>query len=136
VPGVCGKALECAENLSIGGVKFLVDAQLPLALARWLRQQGHDAVHTLELPDRNRTKDSTLLQLAKADGRTLVTKDGDFQLTFELGKGPPKLLLVSTGNIANRELLNIFERNERAILAELQGSDFIELNRGAMIVHR
>jgi predicted nuclease of predicted toxin-antitoxin system len=136
VSGICREAVECAENTSFGSVKFLVDAQLPLALARWLWQRGHDAAHTLELPDHNRTKDSTLLQLANADGRTLVTKDADFQLTFELGKGPPKLLLVSTGNIANGELLELFERNERTILAELQRSDFIELNRGAVIVHR
>jgi predicted nuclease of predicted toxin-antitoxin system len=30
-------------------VKFLVDNQLPVALTRWLRERGHDAVHVLEL---------------------------------------------------------------------------------------
>lgn len=32
-------------------MKFLVDAQLPLRLARYLREAGHDVVHTRELPD-------------------------------------------------------------------------------------
>jgi predicted nuclease of predicted toxin-antitoxin system len=36
-------------------MKFLADAQLPRRLARWLSAQGHDAVHTLELPAGNRT---------------------------------------------------------------------------------
>lgn len=117
-------------------MKFLVDAQLPRALATWIQQEGHEAVHTLDLPERNRTKDTILLQLANTNGWVLVTKDADFMLNFELGKGPPKLLLVSTGNISNRELLDLFERNKTTILAEVQKSQFIELNRDAVIVHR
>ncbi len=34
-------------------MKFLVDAQLPRRLCIWLRQQGHDAVHTLDLDSGN-----------------------------------------------------------------------------------
>jgi predicted nuclease of predicted toxin-antitoxin system len=30
-------------------MKFIVDAHLPLALKSWLKQQGHDAVHTRDL---------------------------------------------------------------------------------------
>lgn len=30
-------------------MRFLIDAQLPLRLARWLTQVGHDARHTLDL---------------------------------------------------------------------------------------
>jgi predicted nuclease of predicted toxin-antitoxin system len=30
-------------------VRFLVDAQLPPALARWLREAGHEAQHVDEL---------------------------------------------------------------------------------------
>ena len=29
-------------------MKFIVDAQLPPALARWLREQGHQAEHVAE----------------------------------------------------------------------------------------
>jgi len=38
-------------------VKFLIDAQLPARLAEFLNQAGHDAVHTLGLPDGNRSTD-------------------------------------------------------------------------------
>jgi len=35
-------------------MKFLVDAQLPRRLARWLQASGHDAIHTRDLPEGNR----------------------------------------------------------------------------------
>lgn len=34
---------------------FVVDAQLPALLARFLAAAGHDSVHTCELPDGSRT---------------------------------------------------------------------------------
>jgi predicted nuclease of predicted toxin-antitoxin system len=82
-------------------VKFLVDAQLPRRLALWLQQRGHDVIHTLELAQQNRTPDPFLLPRANQDDRVLVTKDTDFEITYELGQGPPKLLLITTGNIHN-----------------------------------
>ncbi len=36
-------------------MRFMVDAQLPRRLVRWLGARGHDAVHTPDLPDGNRT---------------------------------------------------------------------------------
>ena len=39
----------------------------------------------------------------------LVTKDTDFEVTHELGQGPPKPLLITTGNIHNNELLSRFK---------------------------
>ena len=47
-------------------MKFLVDAQLPRRFAGWLREAGHDARHTLELPLGNRTPDHALVELAAA----------------------------------------------------------------------
>ncbi len=32
-------------------MKFLIDAHLPKRLARLLQQLGHDAIHTLDLPE-------------------------------------------------------------------------------------
>jgi predicted nuclease of predicted toxin-antitoxin system len=66
----------------------------------------------------------------------LITKDADFQLSFELDKGPPKLLLVTTGNIHNNELLALFNRHEATLFSLLDQHRFIELSRAAIIVHR
>mgnify|MGYP000066255053 CR=1 FL=1 len=41
-------------------MKLLVDAQLPKRLCVLLREAGHDVVHTLDLPLRNRTPDSSI----------------------------------------------------------------------------
>jgi len=40
-------------------VKLLIDAQLPRRLVRQLREQGIDAIHTLDLPSGNRFPQGT-----------------------------------------------------------------------------
>lgn len=35
-------------------MRLLIDAHLPKRLARLLQQLGHDALHTLDLPEQNR----------------------------------------------------------------------------------
>jgi len=117
-------------------VKFLVDAQLPRRLALWLQQRGYDVIHTLHLAQQNRTPDSFLMDLESKDSRVLVTKDSDFEISFELGQGPPKLLLITTGNVHNNELLGLFVRHEEAIFRLLTQHTFLELSRSQLIVHR
>ncbi len=117
-------------------MKFLVDAQLPRRLALWLQQRGHDVVHTLDLAQQNRTPDPSLLTLANTELRVLITKDTDFEITHELGQGPPKLLLITTGNIHNNELLGLFVRHEGTLFGLSETHSFVELSRSQLIVHR
>lgn len=117
-------------------MKFLVDAPLPRRLALWLQQRGNDVIHTLDLTQQNRTPDPFLLALANQDARVLITKDTDFEITHELGQGPPKLLLITTGNIHNDELLALFPRHEETLVRLLDQHTFIELSRSQLIVHR
>jgi len=116
-------------------MKFLIDAQLPRRLATELKQAGFEATHTLELPDGNRTTDQTLIKLSIADQSVLVTKDSDFVQSFLLKRQPWKLLLVSTGNISNDELMKLFHANISQIAGSLTAFDFIELNRTNLICH-
>jgi predicted nuclease of predicted toxin-antitoxin system len=67
----------------MGTTEFHVDAQLPRRLARWLERRGHVVLHTLQLPNANRTRDAALLAQANLDGAVLVTKDSDFRTSFE-----------------------------------------------------
>ena len=60
-------------------MKFLVDAQLPAKLAQLDRTAGHDAVHTSELSEGNRTTDQALARKADGEDRVVVTKDRDFR---------------------------------------------------------
>lgn len=82
-------------------MKFLVDAQLPTRLARFLSSSGHDALHTLELPDGNRTTDARIAEIADGSDRVVVTKDRDFRDSHLLTRSPRRLLVVATGNITN-----------------------------------
>ena len=117
-------------------MKFLVDAQLPFRLVRWLRTQGHDAVHTNELPGGNRIGDAEINAVAIRDGRVVVTKDEDFVDSFLLNREPRKLLLVTTGNIHNAKLERLFQSNLEGIVRELDANDFVEIGREALISHQ
>jgi predicted nuclease of predicted toxin-antitoxin system len=58
-------------------VKFLVDNQLPPALAKWLVSRGHEAVHVLviKLAD---AKDKGVRNYAQTQAFIVITKDEDF----------------------------------------------------------
>jgi len=58
-------------------VKFLVDNQLPRALATVLEDLGHHAVHVLDV-ELGRVDDLTIWAYAAQNGYTLISKDADF----------------------------------------------------------
>ena len=116
-------------------MKFLIDAQLPRRLAHQLRVAGFEATHTLDLQDGNRTTDQALITFSLSQQYVLVTKDSDFVESFLLKSEPWKLLLVSTGNIGNNQLLRLFELNIHQVVESFKTFDFIELNRTSMICH-
>lgn len=117
-------------------MKFLVDAQLPLRLARCLRDAGHDVVHTRELPDQNATPDSVLNQLSMIEERVVITKDVDFLETFLIRQQPYKLLLVTTGNIKNAALEGLFLNNLTQLVELFEQHTYLELSRDTLIVHQ
>ena len=115
-------------------MKFLVDAQLPRRLADWLRSQNLDAVHTLDFPKGNNTPDSEVARIADTQCRILITKDIDFVQSFVLKRIPKKLLLLTTGNISNTQLLLVFEKNLHPLVQRLEDANFIELNQNQLII--
>lgn len=117
-------------------MKFLVDAQLPARLARFLSSAGHDALHTTELPDGNRTTDGRIAEMAGEEGRVVVTKDRDFRDGHLLTRSPARLLVVATGNITNTALLSLVETHLGAIVTALEEADFVELGADSLVVHR
>ena len=113
-------------------MKFLIDAQLPRKLAKLLESLGHDALHTLDLPEKNRTPDESLRQLASNEDRVLITKDADFVDSFLVRGLPPRLLFVTTGNVTNENLLLLFRSNLPAIVQTLASHTFVEIDRNGM----
>lgn len=116
-------------------MKFLVDAQLPRRIAQRLSELGYDAVHTLDLPAANQTPDAEVIVIAETEDRIVVTKDADFVHSFVLYRRPPKLLLISTGNISNSQLEALLLPAVPALVDAFASASFVELNRTSLIIH-
>jgi predicted nuclease of predicted toxin-antitoxin system len=116
-------------------MKFLVDAHLPRRLIYRLRDAGHDALHTQDLPSGNRTTDGEINAISIREQRAVVTKDADFVHSFTLAHQPYKLLLISTSNIRNAELESRLLAQLPSIAAAFSTHDYLELTRFALIIH-
>jgi predicted nuclease of predicted toxin-antitoxin system len=116
-------------------VKFLVDAQLPKSLSELLIQFGHDSVHTLDLPLMNATTDQILIELATSEQRVVISKDADFLESYLISGKPPKLIIVRTGNVANKILLQLFESNLNTLIAMLNRSNLVEISTTEIAEH-
>lgn len=72
-------------------MRLLVDNQLPPALAIWLRDQGHDALHVFDV-GLARVDDRALWSHAVSDARIVVSKDEDFLYLANQPDGTGRLL--------------------------------------------
>lgn len=116
-------------------MRFLIDAQLPRRLVSLLQQLGHDTIHTLDLPDGNRTPDDRLCDMCQSDERVLVSKDGDFVDSHLVQRRPARLLHVSAGNITNLELERLLAMHEPGVVEAFRHARHVELCRRGLIVH-
>ncbi len=117
-------------------MKYLIDAQLPKRLAVALNELGCDAIHTLDLPDKNRTKDSSINALSLSQRRIVVSKDSDFVGSLLISDKSYKLLYIATGNISNSRLLTLFLNNIKAIEQSFEDGRLIELTPETLIIHQ
>jgi predicted nuclease of predicted toxin-antitoxin system len=116
-------------------MKFLIDANLSFKLASALRSRGYDVLHTDDLPDKERTSDKKIREVSVRQNRTIISKDSDFLDSLLISGVPSKLLLVTTGNIINKELLLLFEKYFDSIVQLFDLYDLIELDNLQIIVH-
>jgi len=116
-------------------MKFIIDAQLPFALSKHLKNKGFDIVHTDDLPNKEYTTDNEIREISVKEQRIVITKDSDFLDSFFVKGIPPKLLLVSTGNIRNKALFDLFDSNIIKISELFKDYSFVELNNDEIIGH-
>ena len=116
-------------------MKFLLDAQLPKKLSLFLSYKGHDSLHTLDLPHKNRSKDSELNTFSVDDKRVLISKDMDFVESLLISDKPYKLLYINTGNIRNKQLQELLVINLEKLIEVLEENRFVELTNESIIVH-
>ncbi|MFN8575243.1 MAG: DUF5615 family PIN-like protein [Candidatus Sericytochromatia bacterium] len=115
-------------------MKFIIDAQLPKKLYELFINKGFDSINTLDLSNRNTTTDNQINQLSIRDSRVVITKDTDFFNSFFINGVPYKLILITTGNIRNIELLSLFENSIENIVEKLDTNNVIEINRENIII--
>ncbi|GHT54158.1 hypothetical protein FACS189446_3190 [Bacteroidia bacterium] len=116
-------------------MKFLVDAQLPYGMAQFLRDRGFDAIHTNDLPEKERTSDDQIREISQKENRIVITKDTDFIDSFLIKGIPKKLFIITTGNIRNKQLFSLFERNLFIVMQLFQTCNLIEMNNTTIIGH-
>lgn len=108
-------------------MKFLIDAQLPPALARWLRECGHEAEHVEDVGLRE-ADDTVIWAHALRKGAVIVTKDEDFAARSARETGGPVIVWLRVGNTTNWMLLAWIEPRLPGILQLLaQGSQLVEV---------
>ena len=116
-------------------MKFIVDAQLPRSLSEFLKTKGHDSIHKIELPEKKATDDNDVLRLSLEEKRIIISKDNDFFESYIVKEQPEKLVLVTTGNIPNKQLLKLFNMNMERIEELLLKFNVIEIDRTNILVH-
>lgn len=108
-------------------MRFLVDAQLPPALARLLAARGHDAEHVGDL-GMQAASDAAIWNRALASSATVLTKDQDFAQRKMLGTHGPAVVWIRTPNTRRRDLLAWFDGALPSIVSALErGETLIEV---------
>ena len=106
-------------------MRFLVDAQLPPALARHLISIGHEAEHVGDVGLLT-ASDERIWDYAAAAGAALVTKDEDFVTMRALSRhGGPAVIWVRIGNTTRRALIARFEAAFAAISEALKRGETV-----------
>ena len=105
-------------------MRFVVDAQLPPALARFLAQRGHEASHIFD-SELLSASDRDIWEHAANSGAVLITKDEDFVTMGAFQTGGPPIVWVRLGNTTNRILLKYFETMLPNIVAALQRGETV-----------
>lgn len=101
-----------------------------------MRDLGADAVHTTFYEDGHLLDDNIIRRIATEEERIVVTKDADFRDFFLVKGSPPQVLLITTGNISNKDLMRLLEDNYH-IIAQLfdDGNNMIVLNRNSVAAY-
>ena len=108
-------------------MRFLVDAQLPPALASWLAAQGHEAAHVADL-GMQAASDATIWDHALASSSAIVTKDEDFAQRKVLAGNGPAVVWIRLPNTRRRDLLAWFAMVLPDVVAALaRGEALIEV---------
>lgn len=109
-------------------MRFLVDAQLPTTLARWLQARGHEATHVRDI-EMDAALDQDILRHAEASDSIIGTKDADFaHLSSHLKSC--RVVWLRLGTMTKSQLLAMMEQTMPDIEGALaQGEKLVVVER-------
>lgn len=116
-------------------MRWLINAQLPYLLSIWIRSKGFETIHTDDLPRKDETEDEEIRLLSTKMGYIVITKDIDFYDSHLINNIPEKLLLITTGNIKNRQLMDLFRRNFQEIINLFEYCNLVEMSNEELTAH-
>lgn len=108
-------------------MKYLIDNQLPPALAQHLRAQGLECVHVADLA-LDQATDREIWKYAAANGYAVVSKDEDFLHLANADPTGPSFVWVRLGNCRKAALLAAFDRVLVSLIQSLgEGNKVVEV---------
>ena len=105
-------------------MKFLVDNQLPSALAEMLISGGMEARHVLEV-GLEAASDTDIWKYAGENSFVLITKDEDFPRRAAQPNATVQVVWVRLGNCRTSVLLSAFDSVLSEMQAALQAGDSV-----------
>lgn len=108
-------------------IRFLVDAQLPPALARLLTDAGYQAEHVYDI-GLGEASDRVIWNYATQKDAIIITKDEDFVTLSNVSSNAPPVVWVRVGNIGKQALLRWMVPMLTRIVSEIEsGEKLIEI---------
>lgn len=105
-------------------MRFLVDNQLPVRLAAWFRQRGHECEHVADLGMEEADDASVWARVASAKA-VVVSKDEDFIYLANSEGNQVQLVWVRLGNCRNAALIAAFEVVHDQLVSSLSSGQWI-----------
>jgi predicted nuclease of predicted toxin-antitoxin system len=105
-------------------VKFVVDNQLPKALALFLASRGVECEHVLDL-GLGDASDARIWEYANRNACVVISKDEDFLYLAKARVGRARLVWIRLGNCRKRVLLAAIEAAWSSIEEKLNAGDSV-----------
>ena len=103
-------------------MRFLVDAQLPPGLARWLAANGHVAEHVYDFGG-DGTTDQEIWERALSTAAVIISKDEDFALRATRADEGPQIIWVRVGNTRRAATIQWFSVLLPSLVSALERGD-------------
>jgi predicted nuclease of predicted toxin-antitoxin system len=103
---------------------FVIDANLPPALATLIEGLGHPAVHVADLAAVD-SDDTVVWSLAKDRGSVIVTKDSDFPAMAAIRPNGPPIVWLRMGNTRKAHLITCVMKIWPDVIQALQAGEVV-----------